>query len=1308
MKRSRGVRLAWVFGLAICLVFITRVVARANPFSNRQETQQSQQAGSANSQATSPDQTESITERTQRRGSQLLILQTQEEADTKIRGCMSSGCHNPIDSTTMHAPGTVRLGCTDCHGGDASVMNSAAKDSAQYDEAKNKAHVRARFREDEHSAANPVRSYFGARWLKESAEWVKFVNPSDNRVSQETCGRSGCHSEEVHQVRTSMMTHGAMLWGAALYNNGGYPIKNPRFGESYGRDGKPQRLITWPPPTPEETKQKGVLPYIDPLQRWEISQPGNVLRVFERGGREKGEIGNPVSDEDPGHPDVKLSTRGFGTELRTDPVFLGLQKTRLLDPLLSFPGTNDQPGDYRQGGCSACHVVYANDRDPMHSGNYARYGNLGLSQQSDPTISKSESGHPLQHVFTLSIPSSQCMTCHMHPGTNMVTTYFGYTWWDNEINADKMYPEKQHDPSATEAYRAQVRNPEGAADRGKWRDVNFLQQVGTPEFNKQLDKTQMADFHSHGWIFRAVYKHDRKGNLLDADDKIVDWKDPDKFKKAVHLADIHLDKGMQCADCHFSQDNHGNGKLYGETRNALVITCEACHGDIRSRATLVSSGPAAPSNGINLAINTTPFKQKQFYWRGDRLYQRSIMDPNQEWEVVQVIDTIMPGHPHYSEKSRLAKTIQKDGSTWGALVDQNDLTKLAHSSSKMSCQSCHTSWTTSCFGCHLSMSANQRMPMLHNEGLLTRNYTAYDFMVLRDDVYMLGIDGTVTGNRVSPIRSACAVVVSSQNAQRDWLYYQQQTVSSEGFSGQAFSPYVPHTVRAKETKECTDCHVSQDKDNNAWMAQVLVQGTNFLNFMGRYVYVATGEDGFNAVKVAEHEEPPAIYGSDFHKVAYPKNYEEFQKHKLELEADEHPVRAKLGGQEVLDIQLRGEYVYTALGKGGFRFYDVAQIDNKDFSEKIVTAPVSPLGQKFYVKSKYATAIATPTTLGVDPLRTHDPQNEEQKIHLMYGFLFGTDKYEGLVVIGNSLKEKKDFAGVGTLLDGNPANNFVHRAATFNPDGKLNGAHRITIAGVYAYILCDRGLEVVSLDDPLHPKITAEIGAPVLNEPTGVAVQFRYAFVTDKEGLKVFDVTHLDQPKLVEAAKVPLRDARNVYLSRTYAYVSDGKDGIAIVDIERPEKPKLAQMFNANGELKDTRDLKTGMVSSSQFAFVADGEDGFKIVQLFSPVDNDKFYGFSPPPTPKLIARYKTKGPALIVSEGTDRDRGVDESGNQLSVFGRRGARPFNQQEMQLMYMRNGELYTVTNDPPGRPVDSHTPLKAGHGAPEEKKGSGGQR
>src|ERR1700731_2654195 len=43
--------------------------------------------------------------------------QTQEEADRKSSGCVA--CHGMTDSSSMHSTGTVRLGCTDCHGGHA-------------------------------------------------------------------------------------------------------------------------------------------------------------------------------------------------------------------------------------------------------------------------------------------------------------------------------------------------------------------------------------------------------------------------------------------------------------------------------------------------------------------------------------------------------------------------------------------------------------------------------------------------------------------------------------------------------------------------------------------------------------------------------------------------------------------------------------------------------------------------------------------------------------------------------------------------------------------------------------------------------------------------------------------------------------------------------------------------------------------------------------------------------------------------------------------------------------------------------------
>jgi hypothetical protein len=228
-----------------------------------------------------------------------------------------------------------------------------------------------------------------------------------------------------------------------------------------------------------------------------------------------------------------------------------------------------------------------------------------------------------------------------------------------------------------------------------------------------------------------------------------------------------------------------------------------------------------------------------------------------------------------------------------------------------------------------------------------------------------------------------------------------------------------------------------------------------------------------------------------------------------------------------------------------------------------------------------------------------PENEEQPIHLLYGYLYVADKEEGLVIIGDpNLKSKSP--GVGTLLDGNPANNFLKRGLAFNPNGVLTGARRITIAGTFAYILTDKALVVVDLDNPLAPRVTANVGAPALNDPRSIAVQFRYAFIVDRDGLKVFDVTDLAKPKSMSSALIPLEDARNVYVARTYAYVSAGKQGVAIVDVEKPDAPKLDQLFTAEGQLNDVNDVKIGMVAASAFAFVADGKNGLRVLQILSP------------------------------------------------------------------------------------------------------------
>jgi hypothetical protein len=198
----------------------------------------------------------------------------------------------------------------------------------------------------------------------------------------------------------------------------------------------------------------------------------------------------------------------------------------------------------------------------------------------------------------------------------------------------------------------------------------------------------------------------------------------------------------------------------------------------------------------------------------------------------------------------------------------------------------------------------------------------------------------------------------------------------------------------------------------------------------------------------------------------------------------------------------------------------------------------------------------------------------------------------------------------------------------------------------------------------------------LKNPRAISVQFRYAFVTDEDGLKVIDISEPTKPKLISNALVPLKNAQRFYLARTYAYVANGAEGLAIIDIENPENPKLLEMFNANGALNDTRAVQIGSVNASMFALVADGKNGLRVLQMISPENVPGHMGFSPRPNPKLIATYKTQGEAVAVSRGLDRDRVVDETGNQTVVFGRRGARPFNYEEMQSFFRHFSDPFTT--------------------------------
>ena len=87
------------------------------------------------------------------------------------------------------------------------------------------------------------------------------------------------------------------------------------------------------------------------------------------------------------------------------------------------------------------------------------------------------------------------MNCHMHQPNMFLNSYLGYTMWDYESDAPSMWPGPENrlprdaeeeavpQPAYPTPQTREVldRNPEGAAPRGKWGDLDFLRNVYDPE-----------------------------------------------------------------------------------------------------------------------------------------------------------------------------------------------------------------------------------------------------------------------------------------------------------------------------------------------------------------------------------------------------------------------------------------------------------------------------------------------------------------------------------------------------------------------------------------------------------------------------------------------------------------------------------------------------------------------------------------------------------------------------------------------------------------------------------------------------------
>ena len=89
----------------------------------------------------------------------------------------------------------------------------------------------------------------------------------------------------------------------------------------------------------------------------------------------------------------------------------------------------------------------------------------------------------------------------------------------------------------------------------------------------------------------------------------------------------------------------------------------------------------------------------------------------------------------------------------------------------------------------------------------------------------------------------------------------------------------------------------------------------------------------------------------------------------------------------------------------------------------------------------------------------------------------------------------------------------------------------------------------SLDEPTRPRLVGELNG-YLNNPKCIYTQFRYAFVTDDDGLKVLDISNPTHPRPIRE-RTPAPPQPQLVPAATHKAICGGFAKVALASIRQP-------------------------------------------------------------------------------------------------------------------------------------------------------------
>ena len=801
-----------------------------------------------------------------------------------------TNCHNGIEDPHPWFGGPD-LTCTGCHAGNADATTRET------------AHVPI---PSEWQAGSPqwgrpnLRYYwnyvtlYGVENFEGGLPWLRFRNPSDLRVADQSCGKlSGCHQDRVENIRRSVMATEVGLVGVAQ-----------------ARDGIPRTVIR---------NGDGVYKY-DSTTGMTLGNPS--LEAVTYNANYVGSVRSLT----------QFATRDrqqFGAYNQID-ILQETYDKQCGNCHLGSAGDNNRYADFRSSGCASCHMPYALDGrsrsldqmikkdEPVYPAAYAQISNYDdddLVNANGAWLGPQRS-HPLRHQLTRQMASQRCGTCHI--GSNR--TFLQYT--GQQIDPNLVY-QTALDNGVLNANQAiftdmidNNANPfalyQGLAQNQilKYLDIN---NDGVDDIAPDIHYVagmECMDCHTTGEMHNEL-KYVKVA-------QVTEWDNPAQVDDMSGAIWSHMDQAteVECVHCHGNLEYRARGYA-ADNRNPVrnLITCP--------EAGEVIDGYETPA--ICSTLGRGRFMQSKF--TGRYHYVPQTYDTVNQGGAGAGGGAVRPGsggelysrnasvfHGRYQANNDLTDGVGPcfQGNINNCYLDQqNQAGQITENFSHLGnpaqhaadqaeggleCYACHATWANMCFGCHLRIVDNDgnqlRRQYAPSTGELTlgqifeADFTAISAL---DMQYGINSEGKVSQFLPETKQHVALTDANQQNyfgdiiqvnadaninynvyRNRDGYGLRQFATEAVGLqpnsdgplfeqlaamdvnAGQGHNQMMPHTVqRSSPLMDCENCHMNFDQANlnnvlARWMAgpNGFANVSDYLNIVQDNNGIARNNSGF--------------------------------------------------------------------------------------------------------------------------------------------------------------------------------------------------------------------------------------------------------------------------------------------------------------------------------------------------------------------------------------------------------------------------------------------------------------------------------